>query len=159
MAVGGAVKIARVKIDDHYTGSISSGLFNIKRSIEPQLAECSIKFLQRLRVFDQRFDSDPLTEDDQLENLRVIREAKRATHKVFDVPDMKYRLAGVVLDLSYREGKPIERAVNVNIGHEELSETIEKIKNSPAAQEALKQLAAFIVLILVGYRKLERKEI
>jgi hypothetical protein len=62
-----------------------------------------------------------LTEHDQEENLRVIREAKRATYRVFnletkkmeEVPDHKTRLAAVVLDLAYREGKPVERQISV----------------------------------------------
>ena len=46
-----------------------------------------------------------LTEHDQEENLRVIRDAKKATHRIYDgeqkrlveVPDHKMRLAAVAL--------------------------------------------------------------
>ncbi|HEY2626271.1 MAG TPA: hypothetical protein VGI41_05915 [Candidatus Udaeobacter sp.] len=86
-----------------------------------------------------------LTEDDQEENLRVIREAKRATHRVFNfetkkteaVPDHKTRLAGVMLDLAYREGKPVERQVQLQGDFEDLSVRLEKYKFSPEARRLL----------------------
>ena len=54
--------------------------------------------------------SERLTERDQAANVRVLREAKNATHRVFDpatkqlieVPDHKTRLAAVALDPAYR---------------------------------------------------------
>lgn len=86
-----------------------------------------------------------LTEHDQEENLRVIRQAKRATHRVFnletkameEVPDHKTRLAAVVLDLAYREGKPVERQLQIRGKFEDLNQLFERVQNSPAASRAL----------------------
>jgi hypothetical protein len=86
-----------------------------------------------------------LTENDQRENLRVIREAKRATHRVFNfetkkteaVPDHKTRLAGVMLDLAYREGKPVERSMELTGNFKELSEVLADLEQSPEARRLL----------------------
>lgn len=90
-----------------------------------------------------------LTDDDQEENLRVIREAKKATHHVYDqikkclvpVPDTKHRLAAVILDLAYREGRPVERSVTAAVPFDELSDRVERFKRSPAAQDFILRLA------------------
>jgi hypothetical protein len=82
-----------------------------------------------------------LTEHDQRQNLRVIREAKKATHRIYDgelkrlieVPDHKTRLAAVALDLAYSEGKPIERQVQVRGNFEELGDLLSRIRASPVA--------------------------
>jgi len=92
--------------------------------------------------------SDLLTEEDQEENLRVIREAKQATHKIFDpvtktlidVPDTKSRLAGVALDLAYREGRPIERQIQVQSTFDDFATLLEKFRSSPAAKRLLPEL-------------------
>ena len=88
--------------------------------------------------------SELLTEEDQEENLRVIREAKQATHKIFDpvtktlidVPDTKSRLAGVALDLAYREGRPVERQIKVNTNFDDFSELLKKFRSSPEAMRS-----------------------
>ena len=86
---------------------------------------------------------DLLTAEDQEENLRVIREAKLATHRIYDaeqkrliqVPDHKTRLAAVALDLSYREGRPVEKSQSVVVhgSTEDFKQLLESIKQSPAA--------------------------
>jgi hypothetical protein len=89
--------------------------------------------------------SELLTDDDQEENLRVIREAKRAVHRVYDtqlkrlveVPDYKTRLAATTLDLAYREGKPIERSMEVSGSYKELSEVLAELERSPEARRLL----------------------
>jgi hypothetical protein len=88
-----------------------------------------------------------LTENDQLENLRVIREAKKATYRWYNpetkkaelIPDTKARLAGAVLDLAYREGKPVERShvVTENLGNRTLLEA--QLIASPKMMEALQK--------------------
>ncbi|HZR66019.1 MAG TPA: hypothetical protein VFA85_12770 [Terriglobales bacterium] len=90
-----------------------------------------------------------LTEDDQEENLRVIREAKRATHKVFDVdqkklveqPDHKTRLAAVTLDLAYREGTPVARSISATGSLRDMKELLDRTDSSPAYQESLQKEA------------------
>jgi hypothetical protein len=84
-----------------------------------------------------------LTEDDQQENLRVIREAKCATHRVFNLetkkmenlPDHKTQLAAVMLDLAYREGKPVERQMSLSGKFEDLLELQERVAQSQAFKQ------------------------
>jgi hypothetical protein len=79
-----------------------------------------------------------LTEGDQEENLRVIREAKQACHVYITkkgevhAPDHKTRLAVVALDLAYREGKPVERAEVLHGDAKDFPSLIEKLNQSPA---------------------------
>jgi hypothetical protein len=86
-----------------------------------------------------------LTEDDQEENLRVIREAKNACHVYITkkgevhVPDHKTRLAAVALDLAYSEGKPVEKSITVSGDFEDLQSLLEAMKQSPAAQASLQK--------------------
>jgi len=88
-----------------------------------------------------------LTAHDQQENLRVIRQAKRATHRIYDgeqkrlieTPDHKTRLAAVALDLAYREGKPVERQITVHGGMDDFQTMLEKARNSPAALASLQK--------------------
>jgi len=83
-----------------------------------------------------------LTEADQEENLRVIREAKQAVHRVFDfetketvfVPDHKTRLAATMLDLAYREGKPVERQISAHGDVSDFPDLLRRLQSSPAAQ-------------------------
>ena len=88
-----------------------------------------------------------LTEHDQQENLRVIRQAKRATHRIYDgeqkrlieVPDHKTRLAATMLDLAYREGKPIERQLTATAKFEDLASLQERVSQSPAFKQITSQ--------------------
>jgi len=83
-----------------------------------------------------------LTEDDQEENLRVIREAKLATHRVYDfelkkgvdVPDHKTRLAATMLDLAYREGKPVERQISAHGDVSDFPDLLRRLQQSEAAK-------------------------
>ena len=92
--------------------------------------------------------SELLTEHDQRENLRVIREAKKATHRIYDgeqkrlieVPDHKTRLAAAALDLAYSEGKPIERQVQITGDFEDLGTLLNRIRESPVAMRELADL-------------------
>jgi len=61
--------------------------------------------------------ADLMTGEDVEADLKVLREAKKACHHVYDtekkklvkVPDHKTRLAATTLSRAYHEGKPIER--------------------------------------------------
>jgi hypothetical protein len=87
--------------------------------------------------------SELLTERDQADSLRVLREAKAATHRVFDpatkqlieVPDHKTRLAAITLELAYSEGRPIERQMNLSGKFEDLAALQERLKHSPVFQQ------------------------
>jgi hypothetical protein len=89
--------------------------------------------------------SELLTERDQAASVRVLREAKAATHRVFDpatkqlieVPDHKTRLAAITLELAYTEGRPIERQLVATGKFTDFQALIEKVKSSPAMMAAL----------------------
>jgi hypothetical protein len=94
--------------------------------------------------------SQLLTEHDQQENLRVIREGKKATHRIYDgelkrlieVPDHKTRLAAVALDLAYREGKPVEKSLTVHADVEDFQAMVDKLNASPAFQAKISEQKA-----------------
>jgi hypothetical protein len=89
--------------------------------------------------------SERLTERDQAASVRVLREAKAATHRVFDpatkqlieVPDHKTRLAAVTLELAYSEGRPIERQMSLSGKFEDLAVLQERLKHSPVFQQIM----------------------
>jgi|SRR5581483_10987278 len=91
--------------------------------------------------------ADLLTEDDQEENLRVIREAKNAVHRIYDkdskslveVPDHKTRLAAVTLDLAYREGTPVARSISATGSLRDMKELLDRTDSSPAYLESLQK--------------------
>ena len=91
--------------------------------------------------------SERLTERDQAASMRVLREAKAATHRVYDpatkqlieVPDHKTRLAAVTLELAYTEGRPIERQISVSGDVEDFAAMLEKAKQSPAFMDSLQK--------------------
>jgi hypothetical protein len=80
--------------------------------------------------------SELLTERDQEANVRVLREAKAATHRIFDpvtkqlieVPDHKTRLAAITLELAYTEGRPVERQLTVNASSEDFATMLERFR-------------------------------
>jgi peptidyl-tRNA hydrolase len=88
-----------------------------------------------------------LTEHDQQENLRVIRQAKKATHRIYDgeqkrlieAPDHKTRLAAVALDLAYREGKPVERSISATGDLNKFPELLERLRHCESYQESLQK--------------------
>jgi hypothetical protein len=78
-------------------------------------------------------------------DLKVLRDAKKATHHVYDtkkkklvkVPDHKTRLAATTLSRAYHEGKPVERSISVHADVDDFAAMLEKARQSPAALEAL----------------------
>ncbi len=89
--------------------------------------------------------SELLTERDQAANVRVLREAKVATHRVFDpatrqlieVPDHKTRLAAITLELAYTEGRPVERQIQLQGDFEDFATFLKRLRGSPEARRAL----------------------
>jgi len=71
-----------------------------------------------------------------------LRDAKAATHRVFDpatkqlieVPDHKTRLAAVTLELAYTEGRPFERQLTVNASSDDFAAMVDKYRHVLAGQ-------------------------
>jgi len=88
--------------------------------------------------------SELMTHEDQSESVRVLREAKAATHRIFDpavkqlieVPDHKTRLAAVTLELAYTEGRPVERQIVARADVTDFAERLRRLQSS----ERFKQL-------------------
>ena len=88
-----------------------------------------------------------ITEEDQAASLRVLREAKRATHRIFDpatkrlieVPDHKTRLAAITLELAYTEGRPVERQIQLSGQFDDLQTLMDAVKQTPTGREMLAQ--------------------
>lgn len=93
--------------------------------------------------------ADFITDEDREENARVIREAKRATMRIYskekkdlvEVPDHKTRLAAATLDLAYTEGTPVKRSVSITADFRSADEIIGAIQASPEASRALAALS------------------
>ena len=69
-------------------------------------------------------------------DLKVLRDAKKATHQVYDtkkkklvkVPDHKTRLAATTLSRAYHEGKPVERSIALTGDVDDFAAMLEKAK-------------------------------
>ena len=78
--------------------------------------------------------------------MRVLREAKVATHRIFDpatkqlieVPDHKTRLAAITLELAYTEGRPVERQLTVNASSDDFQAMVAKYAQLEA-EESLRK--------------------
>lgn len=83
-----------------------------------------------------------ITGEDQAESLWVLRDAKHATHRIFDpttrqlieVPDHKTRLAAITLELAYTEGRPVERSIAAHADVDDFPALIAKLNASSAFQ-------------------------
>jgi hypothetical protein len=92
--------------------------------------------------------ADLMTGEDVEADLKVLRDAKKACHHVYDtkkkklvkVPDHKTRLAATTLSRAYHEGKPIERTISASGDFEDLQSLLEAMKHSPASQASLQKL-------------------
>ena len=84
--------------------------------------------------------ADLMTGEDVEADLKVLRDAKKAVHHVYDtkkkklvkVPDHKTRLAATTLSRAYHEGKPVERSIAAHADVEDFPKLLEKLKQSPA---------------------------
>jgi len=92
--------------------------------------------------------ADFMTGEDVEADLKVLRDAKKATHHVFDtktkklkkVPDHKTRLAATTLSRAYHEGKPVERSIQANGDFKDFPGLIERLNASESYREALRSL-------------------
>lgn len=122
---------------------IREGRYNRKASTPGSRARKEIRGSLSKIIKKAASITELLTEHDQQENLRVIREAKKATHRIYDgeqkrlieAPDHKMRLAAVALDLAYREGKPVERSVGVHADAKDFPKMVQLLSSSPAFLE------------------------
>jgi hypothetical protein len=86
--------------------------------------------------------ADLMTGEDVEADLKVLRDAKKACHHVYDtkkkklvkVPDHKTRLAATTLSRAYHEGKPVERSIAAQVNTTDFPSLMEKMKQSPAFQ-------------------------
>jgi hypothetical protein len=89
--------------------------------------------------------SELITEEDQAASLRVLREAKHATHRIFDpatrqlieAPDHKTRLAAITLELTYTEGRPVERQIVATAQFDDLKALQDRIRSLPSFQKTV----------------------
>jgi hypothetical protein len=92
--------------------------------------------------------ADLMSGEDIEADLKVLRDAKKATHHVYDtkkkklvkIPDHKTRLAATTLSRAYHEGKPVERSVTLHGDADDFATMLEKARNSPAACDALQRI-------------------
>jgi hypothetical protein len=83
-----------------------------------------------------------MTGEDVEAELKVLRDAKKACHHVYDtkkkklvkVPDHKTRLAATTLSRAYHEGKPVERSIAAHANVESFPDLVAKLKSSPTFQ-------------------------
>jgi len=102
--------------------------------------------------------ADFITPEDRAENARVIREAKRAMHRVYskekkdliEVPDHKIRLAATTLELAYDEGTPVKRSVTITSNFRSAEEIVQAITSSPEASRALAALSGLGLSLETG---------
>jgi hypothetical protein len=77
-----------------------------------------------------------MTGEDVEADLRVLRQAKKAYHHVYDtktkrlkkVPDHKTRLAATTLSRAYHEGKPVERSIALHGDVDDFAAMLEKAR-------------------------------
>ena len=80
--------------------------------------------------------ADLMSGEDVEADLKVLRDAKKATHHVYDtkkkklvkVPDHKTRLAATTLSRAYHEGKPVERSIALHGDVDDFAAMLEKAK-------------------------------
>jgi hypothetical protein len=84
--------------------------------------------------------ADLMTGEDVAADLKVLRDAKKATHHVFDtktkklkkVPDHKTRLAATTLSRAYHEGKPVERSIAAHGDVSDFPDLLRRLQQSEA---------------------------
>jgi hypothetical protein len=87
--------------------------------------------------------ADLMTREDVEADLKVLRDAKKACHHVYDtktkrlkkVPDHKTRLAATTLSRAYHEGKPLEKSMTLHADAKDFPKMVELLQNSPAYLE------------------------
>jgi phosphoribosylformylglycinamidine (FGAM) synthase-like enzyme len=84
-----------------------------------------------------------MTGEDVEADLKVLRDARKACHHVYDtrkkklvrVPDHKTRLAATTLSRAYHEGKPIERSVSAHADVKDFPALLEQLRQSQMFRE------------------------
>ena len=84
-----------------------------------------------------------MTGEDVEADLKVLRDAKKASHHVYDmkkkrlvkVPDHKTRLAATTLSRACHEGKPVERSISATAEVKDFPALIEKMRQSERYKE------------------------
>lgn len=92
--------------------------------------------------------ADLMTGEDLHNDIRVVREAKKAMCRFFDtaqkkfveVPDHKTRLAAVQFSRAYAEGLPVARQLTLTRELGGIEEVLGQLRASPEAMRALEQL-------------------
>ena len=112
---------------------------------EPQVARYVQKVFKKAAQI-----ADLMTGEDVEADLKVLRDAKKACHHVYDtkkkklvkVPDHKTRLAATTLSRAYHEGKPVERSINASGTLRDMKELLARVDDSEVIPESLqKELA------------------
>ena len=81
-----------------------------------------------------------MTGEDVEADLKVLRDARKACHHVYDtkkkklvkVPDHKTRLAATTLSRAYHEGKPVERNLNLTADASDFPDLLRRLQQSEA---------------------------
>lgn len=89
-----------------------------------------------------------MTDQDREDDLRVLREAKTACTRSYDLekkafteyPDHKTRLAAMALSRAYDEGTPVQRQVVVAKTFTSADEIIAQVKQSPELMRVIKAM-------------------
>lgn len=108
---------------------------------EPQVSQYVAKVYKKAAQI-----ADLMTGEDVEADLKVLREAKKACHHVYDtkkkklvkVPDHKTRLAATTLSRAYHEGRPVERKEVLTADLIPFEEKLRRLQQS----ERYKQLVA-----------------
>ena len=114
---------------------------------EPQVSKYVAKVFKKAAQI-----ADLMIGEDVEQDLKVLRDAKKATHHVYDtktkklkkVPDHKTRLAATTLSRAYHEGKPVERSIAANVQFESIQELQAKLRQSPAFLEHISSQNALL---------------
>ena len=92
--------------------------------------------------------ADLITDEDRIENIRVIRDAKKAKTRLWnhiekrweEMDDCKTQMAAATLQLAYDEGLPVKRSIVLTGDFSTAEELVKMVNQSPAAQQAIDTL-------------------
>lgn len=102
--------------------------------------------------------ADLITDEDRAENMRVIRDAKKASTRHWDqgekkwviIPDNKTQLAATTLQLAYDEGTPVKRSITITSDFRSAEEIVRAINASPEASRAMAALSGLGLSLEAG---------
>ena len=113
------------------------------RKAAAQVSRAVAKVMKKAAIL-----ADLMTDDDLAEDMRVLRDAKKATSRVWDIeqkklveiPDHKTRLAATTFSRAYKEGLPVQRQVVAVAEFKSIEDTIAKLRASPELLRAIANL-------------------